>query len=292
MKAGCLPGCLNPAMGVHHRKCPNYDGEKMQELHLKELREQHEAAAKDMAEQQKKAGDMSSLVNSNVVARKSGAFTDWKEDDEVAELFLPLPEGTVKKDLMVVIAADKLLVRTVKSALTLLRAEPLAGGVFVDESTWYLQGDLLLIVLAKQQVGATKSDQYWGASLAAKDGTVECYMKPSEVKAHRAAREKAASASDAEHHARVKASERQLRWKEQHPEEAPAPAPAQARRRVRKEAAEGGDDGAGARRPARRREPEKELFMGIDWTGVAIGLGIAAMLIVAWEAASRLAQSL
>ena len=296
---GCLPGCLNPAAGVHHCKCPNYDPAKIFEVHQRELKQQqHEAAAREPAKQMNDDAETSLPFNSKVTARKSGAFTDWKEDDQVAEIFLPLPEGTVKKDLLVVIAADKLVVRLMRSQQTLLRADPLAGGVDVDESTWYLQDDLLLLVLAKQQVGASKSDQYWGASLAATGGAYECYMSPSEVKAHRTAREKAEADSEAERLARVAASRRQMRWKEQNPEAA-AEAQAAERRRVRKEPAQGGSaaegqvDGAAGRRrrvpAAKRREPlAPEESWGEKLTGLAIGTAIGVALLVAWEAFSRL----
>ena len=49
---------------------------------------------------------------------------------------------------------------------------------------------MLNLVLAKQWRGETKSDQYWGAQLAAKGGTYECYMPPAQVRAAKQARER------------------------------------------------------------------------------------------------------
>ena len=91
-----------------------------------------------------------------IAARKSGAFRDWKEDAETAEIFLPLPPDTAKKDLICVITADKLHVRHAPSRTTLLRAEPLAGPVVSEESTWYMaeEDKLLVIVLAKVSASA------------------------------------------------------------------------------------------------------------------------------------------
>ena len=36
---------------------------------------------------------------------KVGAFRDWKEDDELCEIFLPVPAGTLKADLVVVVTS-------------------------------------------------------------------------------------------------------------------------------------------------------------------------------------------
>lgn len=84
-----------------------------------------------------------------LTAPKVGAFHDWNEDVETAEIFLPLPEGTKKKELVCSIHADKLIILHKPLGKTLLRAEPLAGLVVPAESTWYLQDEVLMIVLAK-----------------------------------------------------------------------------------------------------------------------------------------------
>ena len=177
-----------------------------------------------------------SAALANVGARKTGAFQDWKEDDEITEIFLPLPPNTNKKELACVIAADKLHIRHTRVQKTLLRAEPLAGPVIPEDSTWYIQGDMLMIVLGKvrgrvplqcgsamrivphssytllqQWRGETKSDQYWGASLAAKGGAYECHMTVEEVSAARAARERKEKESEEERRTRVKASQKALR---------------------------------------------------------------------------------
>ena len=59
--------------------------------------------------------------------------------------------------------AESLHVRHTRLQQTLLRAEPLAGLVNTEECTWHLQGSLLVVSLAKQQIGATKSDQVCAA---------------------------------------------------------------------------------------------------------------------------------
>ena len=89
------------------------------------------------------------VFNSNVTDRKRGAFRDWTEDDGVAELTLPLPAGSVKKDIVCIITAEALTVRHVPTKQVLLRAEPLSGPAVSEESTWYLQGDVMVISLAK-----------------------------------------------------------------------------------------------------------------------------------------------
>ena len=166
---------------------------------------------------------------------KVGAFRDWKEDDELCEIFLPVPAGTLKADLVVVVTSETIRVRHVKLQKTLLCADPLAGPVQADESTWYLQEELLTIVLAKQWRGSTKSDQYWGDSMVpklasaanaapkqkdylgldeptsvttAKPVTFECYMTVAQVARARKEREQKEAEQEKERHARVKASQR------------------------------------------------------------------------------------
>ncbi|KAL3896037.1 MAG: hypothetical protein SGPRY_013364, partial [Prymnesium sp.] len=137
---------------------------------------------------------------------KVGAFHDWNEDVETAEIFLPLPEGTKKKELVCSIHADKLIILHKPLGKTLLRAEPLAGLVVPAESTWYLQDEVLMIVLAKQWRGQHNSDQYWGGSLAAKGGAYECYLTVAEVAAMRRKREYKEAQLEAERRERPKRS--------------------------------------------------------------------------------------
>ena len=59
--------------------------------------------------------------------RKVGAFREWTEDHEQAEIALPLPPGTTKKDLVCVIGERSLIVKDVNQGITLLNADPLAG---------------------------------------------------------------------------------------------------------------------------------------------------------------------
>lgn len=97
--------------------------------------------------------------------------------------------------------------RDIREQRTLLRASPLAGLVNPEESTWFLTGDLLTIVLAKQWRGASKSDQYWGAKLAAEGGEYECYMSVAAVAQARQRRERAAEEEEERRRARVRASQ-------------------------------------------------------------------------------------
>jgi len=216
-----------------------------------------------------------------LTAPKTGAFRDWKEDHEVAEIFLPLPADTLKKDIACVIHADKLLVRHVGLGKTLLHAEPLAGLLVPDESTWYLQGnDLLLIVLAKQWRGEHKSDQYWGGSLAAKDGVYECYMSPREVECARKAREQKEADAEAQRRERVRASQQALR--EQELKEAQAEAAAE-KARLRKKAAlqrqiDLDDDPVKRRSTSGGRRAKQQAGAGMSWQAWIL-LAVCFMLV-------------
>ena len=217
-----------------------------------------------------------------LVERKSGAFRDWTEDDEQAELSLPLPQGTVKKDIVCVLTGESLTVRQAKLGTTLLRIEPLCGVAVPEESTWYVdaESDLLMVVIAKGKIGATKSDQYWGASLAAKGGTFECWLSPAEVKSAREVREAKAKQDELDRHARVKASQRALRAAEA------------ANEQSTKEAL----------RPKRRRPPPSDVgrqegrdgggWMGVGYSWIFIGIGLAALAILFEVGALPLLRSL
>ena len=117
------------------------------------------------------------MLNSKVGATHTGAFRDWKEDADTVDIFLPLPPATTKGELVCVITPESLHISHARLEVSLLIAEPLAGPVIPEESTWYLEGDLLNLVLAKQWRGETKSDQYWGAQLAAKDATYKRHLR-------------------------------------------------------------------------------------------------------------------
>ena len=218
---------------------------------------------------------------------KSGAFWDWKEDDAQVELWVPIPPDTIKKDVVCVISADHLVVKHTKLGKTLLHCEPLSGPVNAEESTWYLQGEVLCIVLAKQWRGETKSDQYWGALLVPKGGTFTCYMAAHDVKSHRIAREKREKLEEEERLARFKASrqrEKQEREAEAAKKEAEV-AKAERRRRLygRHESgtcdeAEALDDEDGTT----SRQQTKRLS-GVDsWftLPVAVALGAAFLVLV------------
>lgn len=224
------------------------------------------------------------MFNSKVTDRKRGAFRDWKEDDEIVEIFLPLPAHSIKKELTCTITATSLHVRHERLGQTLLKADPLAGLVNEEESTWYLQGtSLLIIVLAKQQVGANKSEQYWGALLAADSGAFECYKSWEDVEHARAARERLEARAEEQRKARVSASEKALREKEE--EEEREKEKALRRRRAREEAdakrdAEYEQAEEKRRRAAELRATSSEPWYG-DWSWVWMGILIALVMIAA-----------
>ena len=98
------------------------------------------------------------MNNPNVGATHTGAFREWKEDFDTVEIFLPLPPATTKSELVCVITPNSLHIRHTRLQATLLVAQPLAGPVIPEDSTWYLEGGVLNLVLAKQWRGETKSD--------------------------------------------------------------------------------------------------------------------------------------
>jgi hypothetical protein len=216
----------------------------------------------------------------NVTDRKTGAFQDWTEDQDTAELFLPLPRETLKKELVCTITADKLHVWHSRLKQTLLKVEPLAGLIHSEESTWYLQGgSLLVITLTKQRIGATNSDQYWGASLAKKDGgLLECYKSPADVEHAREARERKQKRLDEEHHARVKASEQALKDQEQ--EEAQRAAQKARRRRAAAALAEGEEADAIGIPSHEGGRPEASSSWPSDYSWIWMGFAMAAVFIL------------
>lgn len=218
---------------------------------------------------------------------KSGAFWDWKEDDAQVELWVPIPPDTIKKDVVCVISADHLVVKHTKLGKTLLHCEPLSGPVNAEESTWYLQGEVLCIVLAKQWRGETKSDQYWGALLVPKGGTFTCYMAAHDVKSHRIAREKREKLEEEERLARFKASrqrEKQQREAEAAKKEAEV-AKAERRRRLHGRQVSGtcdeaealdDEDGTTSRQQTKRTSGVDSWFT----LPVAVALGAAFLVLV------------
>lgn len=235
------------------------------------------------------------MLNSKVGAPKVGAFRDWEENDEAVEIFLPLPPATVKKELVCVIMADSLTVRHTRLQQTLLLASPLAGPVMSDESTWYVQGEQLIISLAKQWRGQTKSDQYWGGSLAAPGGKYECYMTLRELREVREARQAKERELEKQRHERIKASERAAREKEMEEEREEArEAAALERRRARRRRVDDDDDDdidddydGDARRSQRRRQlrqqqanAKKANFM--DWRVVLVATIVISVVRIAY----------
>ncbi|KAG8464277.1 hypothetical protein KFE25_003340 [Diacronema lutheri] len=119
-------------------------------------------------------------VLQRVSAPKEGAFTNWTDNREQVELSLPLPHGTTRRDVIVLIGPHSLSVRHRHVGL-LLEATPLAQLVIADESTWYIDGPMLVVVLAKQDYGGSPAGQYWGASLTAPGGILECHLSPRDL---------------------------------------------------------------------------------------------------------------
>lgn len=119
-----------------------------------------------------------------IAQNKTGAFTNWTEDEEAAELRLPLPEGTGKHDLKVVITPTSLSVTLRSDSKPLLVVNPLAARVVSDETTWFLEEGFCVITLAKMQgVGSSDAAQIWGASLGSPGATFQCYLTPAQVDA-------------------------------------------------------------------------------------------------------------
>ena len=226
------------------------------------------------------------LGPSKVTDRKKGAFRDWKEDDEQAELFLPLPANTTKKEVVCTITSTALHVRHVRLGKTLLRAEPLAGLVNEEESTWYLQGtSLLIIVLAKQTIGETKSDRYWGGSLAAEGGLFECYKSAEDVEHARGARERLEAKAETERKARATASEKALREKELEAEAKEAKELRKRRAREEERARAAADLELDANEQRRRRAAQPPNRGDVDpwygdWSWIGWGLGLATIFIM------------
>lgn len=236
------------------------------------------------------------MFNSKVGAAKVGPFRDWTEDDEQVEIMLPLPQGTVKKELVVIIEAEMLNVRHTRLQKTLLRASPLAGPVVSEESTWYLQGDAMLIIsLAKQWRGETKSDQYWGGSLAAEAGECECYLTLREARLAREAREANERELEDQRQERIKASEKAAREKELEQEREEArEAAALERRRARRRRKDADDDDdydddeddyarkSQRRRQLRQQQARAKNINFMDWRVVLVVTIVISVVRIAY----------
>lgn len=125
---------------------------------------------------------MDDPVLQRVNAPKEGSFTNWTDNREQVELSLPLPLGTTRRDLIVLISPNSLSIRHRHVGL-LLEATPLARLVVADESTWYIDGPMLTVVLAKQDYGGSAAEQYWGGLLTAPGGILECHLSPRDLAA-------------------------------------------------------------------------------------------------------------
>ena len=113
-----------------------------------------------------------------------------KDDHDSLEFTLPLPAETAAMHLRCSFTEEGLRVFHVGRGVTLLDATPLKHPINVDQCTWYVESELLIIELVKLRGDGGCTD-CWRSRLAAKDGSFECYMSPDEVE--RALEKKAAA---------------------------------------------------------------------------------------------------
>ena len=163
---------------------------------------------------------------------KTGAFRNWTEDEQAAEIVLPMTG--ISKNLIqfslgssesvavtnkAMRSAQKLVVKNKMTGETLLLADPLAGLVDDIETTWTLNRDGdLCITLAKLQpapgsAAAKEPPPMWGETLCAKGGKLECYKTVAEVTGARELREARERNRERERLERVEESHRLLREK-------------------------------------------------------------------------------
>lgn len=120
---------------------------------------------------------------------KEGPFTNWTETRGQIEVSLPLFNGVSRYDLVVLISATSLSIRHRHIGL-MLEATPLAHPVVVEDSSWYLDGLMLVIVLVKQGGVGLPVEHSWGSSLTAPGGILECHLSPRDVTAFMQRRER------------------------------------------------------------------------------------------------------
>eukprot|EP00306_Pavlova_sp_CCMP459_P011051 CAMPEP_0185192092 /NCGR_PEP_ID=MMETSP1140-20130426/17747_1 /TAXON_ID=298111 /ORGANISM="Pavlova sp., Strain CCMP459" /LENGTH=94 /DNA_ID=CAMNT_0027758821 /DNA_START=8 /DNA_END=288 /DNA_ORIENTATION=- len=80
---------------------------------------------------------------------KVGPFVQWTEDAESVEMKLPIPPGLTKHDLKAVFTPVSLSITTRAEGKELLAVKPLAARIVSDETTWYLNKDIMTITLAR-----------------------------------------------------------------------------------------------------------------------------------------------
>jgi hypothetical protein len=126
------------------------------------------------------------------------------ESTEYLELALPLPKGTVKKEIQVHILEKRLTVRHDRFSKPILHARPLAHAIDADESMWYFEGNVLIVDLAKLARGGVTTASDWGDRLEADGACVTCYLSASEVlqawEGHRESRQRARTDAAARKH--------------------------------------------------------------------------------------------
>ena len=163
---------------------------------------------------------------------KVGAFRNWTEDEQAAEIVLPMTG--ISKNLIqfslsssesiavtnkAMRSAQKLVVTNKMTGETLLFVDPIAGLVDEIETTWTLNRDGdLCITLAKMQAApgsaaAKEPPPMWGETLCAKGGKLECYKTVAEVAGVRELREARDRNRERERLERVEESHRLLREK-------------------------------------------------------------------------------
>jgi HSP20 family molecular chaperone IbpA len=106
---------------------------------------------------------------------KIGALTSWRDTDGAeVEIILPMPPGVDKKELVMKVTPQKLLVRVGERKL--LFVDPLFDLVKADETCWCLEpakdgSTQMQISLTKAVVGTR-----WGKTLCREGGFFECWM--------------------------------------------------------------------------------------------------------------------
>jgi hypothetical protein len=113
---------------------------------------------------------------------KKGLFRNWTEETHALSIRLPLPPQTRKEELVVDLSATSLRVGLKSRRQLLLVADPFAGLAMAEESNWFLESDEMLVLeIAKQDLGATNNDKYWGSHLVPPGGKLEPYLNIAQI---------------------------------------------------------------------------------------------------------------
>jgi hypothetical protein len=114
---------------------------------------------------------------------KRGLFRNWTEETHALTIRLPIPPRTRKEDIVVDLTATSLRVGLKSASQPLLVADPFSGLAMAEESNWFLENDEMLVLeIAKQDLGATNNDKYWGSHLVPQgQGKLECHLNVAQV---------------------------------------------------------------------------------------------------------------